>query len=84
MRNRCASHEEIDRYPSRRKDPRRSISAAASELAFHHPGRPFELNEIGLKPHVGCVAQVLGAKLVQGRSQRAHPRMVIEHAFGWK
>jgi hypothetical protein len=28
MRNRCASHAEIERYPSRRNDPRRSISAA--------------------------------------------------------
>jgi len=53
----------------------------ASKLRFQRPGCPFELREIGFQPFVGCVAQVLDAKLVQSRPQRAHPGDDIERVF---
>jgi hypothetical protein len=80
LRRRGEGHAEPMRKPCRDRKvpvtPERStpvhLGCPASKLAFHRPGRPFELSEIRLQLVVGREAQIVGTELLEDRSKGAH------------
>lgn len=85
MRTRWASHEDTDRYPSRRYEPRRWISASlrARSTSSRSAARSSS-PKFGFELVVACEAQVLGLELIERRTERAHATYAIEHAFDSK
>jgi hypothetical protein len=85
IRCRCASQDDVDRWPSRAKEPRRSNSANRRAFGLDDPGCTLELIEVRRQPVVAHESQILDSKLLECRTkcrtQGAHDPNGTEHVF---